>query len=876
MTAPANRPPRRPYPGLRPFRRDESDLFFGRDDQVDQLLDKLAETRFLAVIGTSGSGKSSLVRAGLLPALDSGVLTRPIAEGPAPGTRWTIAELRPGEHPFRRLAAALQRSRGFQPPADPERNTPADADPIAPLEQTLRRGPRALPWLLGLHPLPPGERLLILVDQFEELFRYRRADPGDAAAFVALLLGARVHPDCFIVITLRSEYLGDCARFPDLPEAINAGLFLTPRLTPEQLADAVQLPARLPEFGGDLSPGLVHRLLAEASVEQDQLPLVQHLLMRLWDGTTAGPDGARRLDEAGYEALGGLQRALNDHAEEALAELDQPGQQAIAEALFRALTERTEGERDTRRPVRVAEVADLAGTTPDQVIACAAPFRRAERCFLVPPPEQGPDEQLDITHEALIRHWRKLQAWIVDEAEKAEMYRRLESAARRWKEGKGALWIEPDLGIALDWLDQAHPTALWAARYAGDFDLAMSFLEDGRKARDEDDLRRLRLRAGFAPSVYRIEHEKLSDRDYQDLSRDPEVQAMAPPIPIRLFRAVALACDGSGPQDPEGSTWGLAAIGALSSPYTGRGIRVAVLDTGIDSGHEAFQDPGLELIQQDFTGEGNGDRDGHGTHAAGTIFGRPVDGRRIGVAPGVSLALIGKVIGQSASADTGTLLRAIQWATDAGAHIISLALGFDFPALVRRGTDDGMPVELAISRALKDYRDTLKLFEALSALIAAQAQAQSRTGRGPCALLVTAAGDESRRDLRPEYRVAVSPPASADGFVSVGALDTAGPPHDRLSIAPFSNSHPQVCAPGVCVLSARAGGGLVRLSGTSMASSHVAGLAALWAERELGHSGAVRIARIGDCLRGRAARERLEPGTDVADVGDGLVCAPQD
>ncbi|AUB80136.1 S8 family serine peptidase [Candidatus Thiodictyon syntrophicum] len=899
MSAPANRTPRRPYPGLRPFRRDESDLFFGRDDQVDQLLDKLAETRFLAVIGTSGSGKSSLVRAGLLPALDSGVLTRSIAAGPAPGTRWSIAELRPGEHPFRRLAAALQRSAGFQPAMPP-----AAADPIAPLEQALRRGPRALPWLLGLHPLPPGERLLILVDQFEELFRYRRADPADAAAFVALLLGATAHPDCFIVITLRPEYLGDCARFPGLPEAINAGLFLTPRLTPEQLADAVQLPARLPEFGGDLSPGLVHRLLAEASGEQDQLPLVQHLLMRLWDGTAPAPDGTRLLDEAGYEALGGLQRALNDHAEEALAELTQPGQQAIAEAMFRALTERTEGERDTRRPVPVREVADLTGSTPEQVIACAAPFRRADRSLLMPPPEQdlGPDDPLDITHEALIRQWRKLQAWIIDEAEKAEMYRRLESAARRWKEGKGALWIEPDLGIALDWVDQAHPTALWAARYGGDFDLAMSFLEDGRKAHDQDEFRR--LMAGFAPpgvtsysttrsgnasastarpgadppasSVYRIEHETLNGRDYRDLSRDPEVRAMAPPIPIRLIRAVVQACDGPGPQDPEGSTWGLAAIGALSSPYTGRGIRVAVLDTGIDSGHEAFQDPGLKLVQQDFTGEGNGDRNGHGTYVAGTILGRPVDGRRIGVAPGVSLALIGKVIGQSASADTGTLLRAIQWATDAGAHIISLALGFDFPALVRRGTDDGMPVELAISRALKDYRDTLQLFDALATLIAAQVQAQSRTGRGPCALLITAAGDESRRDLRPEYRVAVSPPASADGFVSVGALDTAGPPHDRLSIAPFSNCHPQVCAPGVCVLSARAGGGLVRLSGTSMASSHVAGLAALWAERELGHSGAVRIATIGALLRGRAARERLEPGTDVADVGAGLVCAPQD
>jgi len=381
-----------------------------------------------------------------------------------------------------------------------------------------------------------------------------------------------------------------------------------------------------------------------------------------------------------------------------------------------------------------------------------------------------------------------------------------------------------------------------------------------------------------APAAFRIERQALSGRDYRDLSRDPEVQALAEPIPIRLIHPVAQACDGPGPgpHDPEGATWGLAATGALSSLYTGRGVPMAVLDTGIDAGHAAFADPDLELIQEDFTGEGNGDRDGHGTHVAGTLFGRPVGGRRIGVAPGVCRALIGKVIGQTASADTGTLLRAIQWATDGGAQVVNLSLGIDFPGLVRRLTDDGMAADLATSRALEAYRDTLRLFDALAALIAAQVQVQSRTGRGPGALLVAAAGNESRRDRRPDYRIAVAPPAAADGFLSVGALGTAGPPHDRLSVAPFSNYRPQVCAPGVGVLSAQMGGGLVRLSGSSMASPHVAGLAALWAERQHRQSGAVRIATLKAQVEALAARERLEPGADVADIGAGLVRAPQD
>lgn len=149
----------RPYPGLRPFRRDEAVCFFGREDQIDQMLDKLAETHFLAVLGTSGSGKSSLVRAGLLPALSYVGLSESSATDVAP--YWSITELRPGNRPFQRLATALTRGTGMG------QNCPTDtqgqAAYIAELEQDLRRGSHALNWLLGVRPLPAGERLLIWV-----------------------------------------------------------------------------------------------------------------------------------------------------------------------------------------------------------------------------------------------------------------------------------------------------------------------------------------------------------------------------------------------------------------------------------------------------------------------------------------------------------------------------------------------------------------------------------------------------------------------------------------------------------------------------------------------------------------------------------------
>ena len=445
--------------------------------KIDQLLDKLADNQFLAVLGTSGSGKSSLVRAGLLPALDSGFMG-------AAGARWTIAELRPGDQPFRRLAAALvehtEWGRVYAAQGHGEGAAPTDGA-IEELEQHLRSGSMALNWRLGVQPLPEGTRLLILVDQFEELFRYQRSNRREAADFVALLLAAATHPDVYLVITLRSEFLGDCSAYPGLPEAINRGLFLTPALTPEQMADAIQLPVELPEFRGLVEPDLVRRLLEEARGQTDQLPLLQHALMRLWDLD----DGDRRLTLTELEALGGLRQALNSHVEEAFAELDQ-AQQRIAEVLFRGLTERGSAERDTRRPVRLGEIADMAGVDWTQVAAVVEVFRKPGRCFLMPPAgtDLTPDRTLDISHEALIRQWRSLAGWTANEAEQAELYQRLESAARRNEKHKGALWIDPDLQIALNWRDEHKPTKPWARRYGGDFDLAMRFLDKSRDARE--------------------------------------------------------------------------------------------------------------------------------------------------------------------------------------------------------------------------------------------------------------------------------------------------------------------------------------------------------------------------------------------------------
>jgi subtilisin family serine protease len=311
------------------------------------------------------------------------------------------------------------------------------------------------------------------------------------------------------------------------------------------------------------------------------------------------------------------------------------------------------------------------------------------------------------------------------------------------------------------------------------------------------------------------------------------------------------------------TAWGIQAVGADRSPFSGDGVRVAVLDTGIDASHPAFD--GVELVQRNFTSESDEDLDGHGTHCAGTIFGHDVSGKRIGVAPGVRTALIGKVLDQDGGG-SDVVLAAIEWALQNRAQVISMSLGIDFPGLVADLEREGVPTELATSMALEGYRANVLLFERLGSLVQARA-----SFTGPC-LLVAAAGNESRRDQNPDFVIGVGPPAAADGMVSVAAV---GPDPDGFTIASFSNYGARLAGPGVDILSARAGGGLTTMSGTSMATPHVAGVAALWAEKLVK---AVQFTqqRFTDRLVGSAITAGLKPDFSPADVGNGVVQAPQD
>jgi energy-coupling factor transporter ATP-binding protein EcfA2 len=468
-----------PFPGLRPFEPDEDFLFFGRERQTDELLRRLRTTRFLSVLGRSGSGKSSLVRSGLIPSLHGGAMTRA-------GSRWRVAIMRPGQDPMGNLAAALTAPEALGGGAD-ERLTRAI------FETTLRASRLGLVECVRQSEIGATDNVLVLVDQFEEIFRYKRghgtdgADGGDeAAAFVKLLLAARESesPIIYIAITMRSDFIGDCMEFGTLPEVVNEGIYLVPRMTREELRFAITGPVAV--GGATIAPRLVSRLLNDVGDDPDQLPILQHALMRTWERWRSFHYRGEALDLTHYEGIGTLSNALSRHAEEAFGELDDRGK-FIAEKMFKALTDKASDPRGVRRPAPVREIRALAQASLEEITHVTESFRRQGRSFLMPPAavELTDNSILDISHESLMRVWERLSEWADDEAQAAQLYLKLAEAAQRHEEGKVALWRDPELQFALTWREKENPPPEWAERYDPSFARAMAFLDASRKERDD-------------------------------------------------------------------------------------------------------------------------------------------------------------------------------------------------------------------------------------------------------------------------------------------------------------------------------------------------------------------------------------------------------
>src|SRR5215212_146667 len=475
-----SKPVKNPFPGLRPFETDEYRLFFGREGQADELLTRLQRTRFLAVVGTSGSGKSSLIRAGLMPGLRGGMMK-------GAGSGWRIAVMRPGGDPMGNLAAELAKKDVL---SEAGAGLPDD-EAEAVIEATLRSGSLGILNVARQARLGENEKLLVVVDQFEELFRFRAAHEGnnvdEASAFVKLLLEAAQQRELsiYIVLTMRSDFLGDCAQFQGLPEAINEGQYLIPRMTRDERRVAVTGPVGVTR--GKITEALINRLLNDVGDNPDQLPILQHALMRTWEHWQTHRRNGEPIGIEHYQAIGTMSDALSRHADEAFDQLPDERSRLIAEKLFKALSERGADNREIRRPTRLDTLCDIAGASMQEMIAVIEVFRGGGRSFLMPPSEVKlqPECVIDISHESLIRNWQRLKVWVNEEAQSARIYRRVAEAAVPHGEGSEGLMQEPALAFALDWREKSHPNAAWGQRYHPEFETAIKYLDDSRIAGEE-------------------------------------------------------------------------------------------------------------------------------------------------------------------------------------------------------------------------------------------------------------------------------------------------------------------------------------------------------------------------------------------------------
>ena len=451
-----------PYLGLRPFFEKDAKWFFGRGEQTDDLLRMLGRKRFLAVTGTSGSGKSSLVRAGLIPSLKRGYM-------PGSTARWRVAVSRPRGNPFSELEAALTEALGIE----------------AGSGAALRASSLGLVEVAA-KSLGERESLLVVIDQFEEIFRFKNesdATGDESDAFVKLLLAAAEQAESrvYIVLTMRSDYLGDCSVFRGLPEALNGSQYLAPVLSRAQLREAIERPAQA--RGVEIAPELSQRLLNDVGhgleQELDQLPVLQHALMRTWQKA----EGEERLEMRHYQAAGRMSGALDQHADELYYALSEPRRE-LARKLFQRLTEKEAQGRDIRRATSFGELVRLMDAPRAETLAVVEHFQG----FLATaePGEMRDESIVDITHEALIRQWRRLRGWAQEEAEMARVYRRLADDASH---ADAEPWRGARLLDAVSLSQDEGWNQTWAQRYAAagkggeEYQSVERFLQSGIRER---------------------------------------------------------------------------------------------------------------------------------------------------------------------------------------------------------------------------------------------------------------------------------------------------------------------------------------------------------------------------------------------------------
>ena len=391
-----------PYQGLEVFDEEHAQFFFGRERDVQRLVEKLKTTRFLAVLGASGSGKSSLVRAGLIPALRAGALPQ--------SETATICVFKPGSRPLTSLTAKLLHL------SSGKHAMQTTLDQMEKDERTLH-----LAVALALADKPAG-RIVWVIDQFEEVFTLC-SDEKERASFLGNLIYASSIPDgqSTVLLTMRADFLPKCADWPDLAARVAAQQFLVSPMNADMLRHAIQEPARRVNLGFEAV--IVDTILADVASEPGALPLVEHALLELWKRRR---DHTLTLD--GYRESGGVKGAIAKTAEETFKNFS-PDEQTIVRRIMLRLTQLGEGTEDTRRRVAINEIV----TTSSEAGAVQRVIKAMADARLLTTTYSMPDIFLDVSHEALIRGWPRLRQWLDEDRAGLRVHRRITETAEEWQ-----------------------------------------------------------------------------------------------------------------------------------------------------------------------------------------------------------------------------------------------------------------------------------------------------------------------------------------------------------------------------------------------------------------------------------------------------------
>jgi energy-coupling factor transporter ATP-binding protein EcfA2 len=510
-----------PYTGLRPFTEDESLYFKGRDEHITQATNQLAKNKFIMLTGASGDGKSSLVYAGIVPNAKAGFLRSQFSN-------WVVADFRPERNPMGNLSHALAKqlgianentvrtelSHGFSALVDVYKASPLYLDTVEEDFSTLDDQQKS-------KRKRTAANLIIIADQFEEFFtnpeNFHKGIPSQEANLVTNLLleTARIALEeklpIYVIITMRSDFIGQCASFRGLPEAIGFSQFFVPRLNRTQLQEVIEEPAVL--SGNKISRRLTERLIYDMVEGTDQLPILQHALNQIWKMAN---EGRSEMDLLHYAMVGGmkgtelqekeaadfekwfrdlpaniqacyqqpgLQNVLNTHANKlnnfALSDknVNEADTQQIVETAFKCLT-KIDNSRAVRNRMTLKEITAVINQPNidyKKVGQVLSVFREPGNTLLRPftdeVPELSGESVLDITHESLIRNWGNLSQWAKDEFNSYTIYLDFSQQLNRWvdsdRDSSFLLYIGP-LTFFENWFEKAKPNTEWIARYLGE------------------------------------------------------------------------------------------------------------------------------------------------------------------------------------------------------------------------------------------------------------------------------------------------------------------------------------------------------------------------------------------------------------------------